>query len=682
MMQKIKNNRSNFNKLLNKIIALFISLILLPFIVQADGYTADKASHSTTYTNVITSKGDANKVVVADINGFEVTTGDVLLGSVSGNVGIGTTSPGARLSLYGNDGINTGMFEIYTKQAGTGSFQKIVALSPTGSDVNDGYFQLSDNGVVKVSIAANNARGGDTYFNGGGKVGIGTAAPAYPLDLSTAASNTRVRFRSTYNGDAGGMGLEITGGTLRTPAFVHLASNDGAGNEWRIGRLGVSSTGEFRIRNNAGADVMTLLQGGSVGIGTTGPLSKLSIGGAGTTDADLYIGNSAQNAAIFIDGGANGISSQITLQARNPLNQVVIKNVAGGAFTIDHDGTAGTEFAISTTGRVGIGTTGPGQKLDVSGTARVAAGAVGTGGVVFGGNAAIYSDTANLVRIRNAVDTGYASLDFQNIDVLRGGSINTPAGVDLSLLSAGTTGITIKPTGKVGIGTTNPNARLQVGNGDGETLQIGGTTSAPSGHKITFFSSNIEVGRIGLIDTVGSTAIGLFTYNGVSTTEKMRVDKNGNVGIGATSPGSRLEVENTASADDVLLLEDSSGLCEAQPTTTGLTWSCSSDIRLKSNIRNASSVLGYIAGIPLKDYTVIKTGENVTGPIAQELLGEYPELVRLGDDGYYQVSELSQWTLVKAIQELKQGNDKLKSENSQLKTKLSNLESRIAKLEG
>ena len=134
-----------------------------------------------------------------------------------------------------------------------------------------------------------------------------------------------------------------------------------------------------------------------------------------------------------------------------------------------------------------------------------------------------------------------------------------------------------------------------------------------------------------------------------------------NPGIGTTGPGSRLEVENTASADDVLLLEDSSGLCEAQPSTTGLTWSCSSDARLKSNIRNASDVLGYIAGIPLKDYTVIKTGENATGPIAQDLLKTNPELVRTGDDGYYQVSELSQWTLVKALQELKAENEALKA---------------------
>lgn len=90
-----------------------------------------------------------------------------------GNIGIGTTAPETRLAIYGNDGVNTQTFSIYTKQVGTGSFQKIAYINPTGSNNNDGYFQLLDNGTAKVNIAANNSRGGDTYFNGGGNVLIG-----------------------------------------------------------------------------------------------------------------------------------------------------------------------------------------------------------------------------------------------------------------------------------------------------------------------------------------------------------------------------------------------------------------------------------------------------------------------------------------------------------------------------
>ncbi|MBI2971417.1 MAG: tail fiber domain-containing protein [Candidatus Aenigmarchaeota archaeon] len=127
----------------------------------------------------------------------------------------------------------------------------------------------------------------------------------------------------------------------------------------------------------------------------------------------------------------------------------------------------------------------------------------------------------------------------------------------------------------------------------------------------------------------------------------------------------------------MLLLEDSSGLCEAQPSTTGLTWSCSSDARLKANITSASPKLEYVLGIPLFDYTVIATGERATGPIAQETAGNYPELVRVGDDGYLIVSELPQPVIIKAIQELKAEKDALKKENRAMKSDIEMLKQEV-----
>jgi hypothetical protein len=41
-----------------------------------------------------------------------------------------------------------------------------------------------DSGTAKVLIAANNARGGDTYFNGGGNFAIGTDTASYKLHVN------------------------------------------------------------------------------------------------------------------------------------------------------------------------------------------------------------------------------------------------------------------------------------------------------------------------------------------------------------------------------------------------------------------------------------------------------------------------------------------------------------------
>ncbi|MEX1064304.1 MAG: tail fiber domain-containing protein, partial [Candidatus Paceibacterota bacterium] len=130
-------------------------------------------------------------------------------------------------------------------------------------------------------------------------------------------------------------------------------------------------------------------------------------------------------------------------------------------------------------------------------------------------------------------------------------------------------------------------------------------------------------------------------------------------GIGTTAPAVRLDVVDTANANAVFTVQDSSGRCNAQPTTTGLTWACSSDIAFKTDVSEASPKLDYVLGLPLFDYTVKATGERVTGPIAQETQKNYPELVFEGSDGLLTVASIPQPTIIKAIQELNQKVEEL-----------------------
>lgn len=97
-------------------------------------------------------------------------------------------------------------------------------------------------------------------------------------------------------------------------------------------------------------------------------------------------------------------------------------------------------------------------------------------------------------------------------------------------------------------------------------------------------------------------------------------------------------------------LNDTTEICDLDPDATSVTETCSSDARLKTNIREAEPVLNYLTGLPIKDFTVKASGENATGVIAQDLLENYPELVSM-DDEYYMVKSLSPWLFVKAIQE-------------------------------
>ena len=69
----------------------------------------------------------------------------------------------------------------------------------------------------------------------------------------------------------------------------------------------------------------------------------------------------------------------------------------------------------------------------------------------------------------------------------------------------------------------------------------------------------------------------------------------------------------------------------------------------------------------IRDFTVKATGESSTGVIAQEVLLNHPDMVRMTPDGFYAVDVPNPWKLIKALQELKAMNDSLSTQTADLK---------------
>lgn len=132
---------------------------------------------------------------------------------------------------------------------------------------------------------------------------------------------------------------------------------------------------------------------------------------------------------------------------------------------------------------------------------------------------------------------------------------------------SGTTAMTVNSSQNVGVGTTSPSQRLHIQDGAvGGTIQIG-TTSVDNGtsqillygnvNQINFGHRNISLTGAqikGIPNNQGvdsSFYMSFFTTTAVgSTAERMRIDPNGNVGIGTTSPTNPLQVNGNIVTTD------------------------------------------------------------------------------------------------------------------------------------
>jgi hypothetical protein len=250
---------------------------------------------------------------------------------------------------------------------------------------------------------------------------------------------------------------------------------------------------------------------GNVGIGTSSPTDTIGYGRAldiqSSTGAVVYLRDSnaptTQYGFLAFDGSDNGLK---------------LHNANSSGF-LRFDTNATERMRITSTGNVGIGTTSPATKLDVAFPSD------GTAGAVFG-----YTGGTNNPRIFFNVNESTSKGQI----IMSGSS----GALDLGIGAGGTEIITLKGTGNVGIGTSTANTLLSIDGAadNGLSIQGIGTTSTRA-----FFG----------LDTSGDgymslTNGGTFATN-VQLTSDLGVNNYilGNVGIGTSSPDTKLQVAGT-----------------------------------------------------------------------------------------------------------------------------------------
>jgi len=285
----------------------------------------------------------------------------------------------------------------------------------------------------------------------------------------------------------------------------------------------------------------------STGTSITAPSGTPCPGTKSCTLARIFIqhyGNASNaNAKLYVDNVKFG--TNLTQSSTSPLSSSYVSsgdfgsNTGGGNYafpvklgvsynkaTMDNPSTTAT---LAVNGNVGIGTTGPDSKLHV-----------------VSGN--IHISSGRLLAENGAGDNSYA-LWAQNTNSSSTGPViignTTGTGNLLDLRKDNNTKLIVTNDGSVGIGTTGPGEKLNVfGN-----LRFSNDMSAAGGTSIDWKrgSDNWNPAKIsgGWTGAGYNGYIAFFTNNGNSVgdiSEKVRIIQNGNVGIGTTSPNSKLEV--------------------------------------------------------------------------------------------------------------------------------------------
>jgi hypothetical protein len=490
-----------------------------------------------------------------------------------GNVGIGTNNPNKKLSVVNSTG--NGTMEIRSNDEDTDTIlffgtpfssnsvnkTAIIAEGLNTYSRSDLHFCLNNDADNNVEVSLTDSQ---MTIRKDGNVGIGTTTPDGELHIyNDENAQTLFKIQNPNTGSSANTLIQVSsdscGLNLRTYSAANSKADvveiDAFNNS---GGLTIKTAGEMNFATS-GNERMRIDGSGNVGIGIADPSHKLHIYGASGDNDTEPVGILLESSNADGEPGIhfkNGTTS-------NNLFSIGINGSVGclGFFYGDDDGGTqqgeNTLMTLNSSGNLGIGNTAPSALLHLTKTLDV-----GGSGMIdmlriewddAGSEDTKAGDGTKISFGTSSVNNNPASVESAYIGAIRtsGAEASHDTALVFGTKENDSTDISekmrITNDGEVGIGTTDPDYQLHIYHNEDNALLKLEIDKSNAGASMSLKSTRTNIGNVGLINfesdnttiscitsqlrdvTNKYSDIRFWTRNTDGLTERMKIDKDGNV---------------------------------------------------------------------------------------------------------------------------------------------------------